>query len=241
MRKKKEESEDRTFKVRKENSSTSFRSRANSQSRSRHTSAVDRAVETLKGRERHTSMVDRIEAWGEGWVRLSCLFSNSSKRYDQPSLSEVEGRTRKVSKVKPKSVKDFLRGVCILGGLWGTIRETRRAENPEDLQSTNQTWKFRRLTIHPGWVHHPNDAGRAREVWQPDQDQDRCWTITAGLLMMLTLYCVLVESWKGIFIFYLLSLLYMNAQYFCAPWKLEIYMINADVPVYRRKIILLGD
>ena len=68
MRKKKEESEDRTFKVRKENSSTSFRSRANSQSRSRHASAVDRAVETLKGRERHTSMVDRIEAWGEGWV-----------------------------------------------------------------------------------------------------------------------------------------------------------------------------
>ena len=52
MRKKKEESEDRTFKVRKENSSTSFRSRANSQSRSRHASAVDRAVETLKGQER---------------------------------------------------------------------------------------------------------------------------------------------------------------------------------------------
>ena len=48
----KEEREDRTFKVRKENSSTSFRSRANSQSRSRHASAVDRAVETLKGRER---------------------------------------------------------------------------------------------------------------------------------------------------------------------------------------------
>ena len=46
-------------------------------------------------------MVDRIEAWGEGWVRLSSLFSNSSKRYDQPSLNEVEGRTRKVSKVKP--------------------------------------------------------------------------------------------------------------------------------------------
>merc|ERR1712012_22503 len=68
--------------------STNFadsRSRANSQSRSRHASAVDRAVETLKGRERHTSMVDRIEAWGEG--------------YDQPSLNEVEGRTRKVSKV----------------------------------------------------------------------------------------------------------------------------------------------
>ena len=50
---KNEESKDRTFEVRKENyASTSFRSRANSQSRSRHASAVDRAVETLKGRER---------------------------------------------------------------------------------------------------------------------------------------------------------------------------------------------
>ena len=186
-------------------------------------------------------MVDRIEAWGEGWVRLSCLFfyfkqkvwSAIAKRGGRENEEGVKGKTIKY--------KGLLRGVCIVGGLRGTIRETRRAENPEDLQSTNQTWKFRRLTIHPGWVHHPNDAGRAREVWQPDQDQDRCWTITAGLLMMLTLYCVLVESWKGIFIFYLLSLLYMNAQYFCAPWKLEIYMINADVPVYRRKIILLGD
>ena len=36
--------------------------------------------------------------------------------------------------------------MCILGGLRGTIRETRRAENPEDLQSTKKTWKFRRLT-----------------------------------------------------------------------------------------------
>merc|ERR550534_876775 len=67
------------------NLADSSRTRANSQSRSRHTSGVDRTVETLKGRERHTSMVDRIEAWGEG--------------YDQPSLNEVEGRTRKVSKV----------------------------------------------------------------------------------------------------------------------------------------------
>ena len=116
--------------------------------------------------------------------------------------------------------------MCILGGLWGTIRETRRTENPEDLQSTKKTWKFRRLTIHSGWIHHPNDAGRAREVWQPDQDQDRRWTSPAGLLMMLTLCCVLVESWKGHFIFYLPSLLYMNAQYFCAPWKLEIYIYD---------------
>merc|ERR1711953_214120 len=73
--------------------STNFadsRSRANSQSRSRHASAVDRAVETLKGRERHTSMVDRIEAWGE--------------EYDQPLPSGYDaegepGRSRKVSKV----------------------------------------------------------------------------------------------------------------------------------------------
>merc|ERR1711973_232163 len=75
--------------------STNFadsRSRANSQSRSRHASAVDRAVETLKGRERHTSMVDRIEAWGEG--------------YDQPSLNEVEGRTRKVSKTSRQHPRD---------------------------------------------------------------------------------------------------------------------------------------
>merc|ERR1712181_147697 len=72
------------------NFAESSRSRANSQSRSRHTSAVDRAVESLKGRERHTSMVDRIEAWGE--------------EYDQPPASgytegDPTGRTRKVSKV----------------------------------------------------------------------------------------------------------------------------------------------
>merc|ERR1719220_1029293 len=71
------------------NFAESSRSRANSQSRSRHTSAVDRAVESLKGRERHTSMVDRIEAWGE--------------EYDQPPASGYTegdpGRTRKVSKV----------------------------------------------------------------------------------------------------------------------------------------------
>jgi len=72
------------------NFAESSRSRANSQSRSRHTSAVDRAVESLKGRERHTSMMDRIEAWGE--------------EYDQPPASgytegDPTGRTRKVSKV----------------------------------------------------------------------------------------------------------------------------------------------
>merc|ERR1719370_1349818 len=96
---------------------SSSRSRANSQSRSRHTSAVDRAAETLKARERHTSMVDRIEAWGEeydqplasGYTHTAILGSTegepgrsrkvSKGEFESPSERQESQRIRKTSKV----------------------------------------------------------------------------------------------------------------------------------------------
>jgi len=79
------------------NFAESSRSRANSQSRSRHTSAVDRAVEMQKARERHTSMVDRIEAWGEEYDQP--LASGYTHTATLASTEGESGRTRKVSKV----------------------------------------------------------------------------------------------------------------------------------------------
>ena len=117
--------------------------------------------------------------------------------------------------------------MCILGGLWGTIRETRRAENPEDLQSTKKTWKFRRLTKDftsrlsspPQWCW---TCQRSLAAWPGPRSllDDHCRT-THDAHIALCAGGIL----KGTF--YILSAItVVRAQYFCAPWKLEIYIYD---------------